>query len=51
MTLIVVGSGSIAAALLAFGFGFVIPVSGAVGDICDLLAIGSGIFFVGMLCS
>ena len=51
MTLPIVGSGLISAALLAFGFGFVIPVSSAVGDLCDLMAIGSGIFFVGLLAS
>ena len=49
MALLVVGSGLISAALLALGFGFVVPVSGAVGELCDLLAIGSGVFFVGLL--
>jgi hypothetical protein len=47
--LLIVGSGLISAALLALGFGFVDPVSAAVGDLCDLLAIGSGTFFVGLL--
>jgi len=41
--------GTACATLFALGFGFVIPVSAAVGDLCDLLAIGSGIFFVGLL--
>jgi hypothetical protein len=35
--------------MIAIGFGFVIPVSSAVSGLCDLLAIGSGIFFVGLL--
>jgi hypothetical protein len=35
--------------MLAIGFGFVIPVSGAVSNLCDLLAVGSGMFFVGLL--
>jgi hypothetical protein len=47
MALLVVGSGLISAALLALGFGFVVPVSAVVGDLCDLLAIGSGIFSSG----
>jgi hypothetical protein len=49
MTLLVIGSGLISATFVAFGFGFVIPVSGAVGDLCDLMAIGSGILFFGLL--
>ena len=51
MALPIVGSGLISAALLALGFGFVVPVSAVVGDLCDLLVIGSGIFFVGLLAS
>jgi hypothetical protein len=35
--------------MLAFGFGFIIPLSSVITDLCDLLAIGSGIFFVGLL--
>jgi len=27
----------------------VFPVSGAVGSVCDVLAVASGVFFVGML--
>ena len=34
---------------LAIGLGFVFPVSGAVGAVCDFLAAASGVFFVGML--
>ena len=49
MILLIVGSGLTCAAMLAFGFGFVVPVSGAVGDVCDLVAVGSGILFVGLL--
>jgi len=51
MALLIVGSGLISGALLALGFGFVVPVSAVVGDLCDLLAIGSGVFFVGLLAS
>jgi hypothetical protein len=51
MALLIVGSGLISAALLALGFGFVVPVSGGGGDLSDLLAIGSGIFFVRLLSS
>ena len=45
----IVGSGLIGATMFAFGFGFVIPISSAVGDLCDLFAVGSVIFFVGLL--
>jgi hypothetical protein len=49
MTSLIVGSGLICATMLAIGFGVVIPVSSAVSDLCDLLAVGSGMFFVGLL--
>ena len=49
MIIQLVGSGLICATLLAFGFDFVIPVSSAVSALCDLLAIGSGVAFVGLL--
>ncbi len=45
----IVGSGSICATSLAIGFGFVVPVSSAVGDFCDLLAVGSDLVFVALL--
>jgi len=45
----IVGSGLICATMLAVGFGFVVPVSSAVSNLCDLLAVGSGMFFVGLL--
>jgi hypothetical protein len=35
--------------MLAVGFDFVIPVSSAIGNLCDLLAVGSGVAFVGLL--
>jgi hypothetical protein len=35
--------------MLAIGFGFVIPVSSAVSNLCGLLAVGSGMFLVGLL--
>jgi hypothetical protein len=35
--------------MFAIGFGFVVPVSGAVGGVCDVLAVASGVFFVGLL--
>jgi hypothetical protein len=47
--MLIMGSGVICLTMLAFGLGFVIPVSGVVGGLCDLLAVVSGIFFVGML--
>ncbi len=49
MSLFIVGSGSISIALFAFGFGVFLPVSGGVGDLCNLIAIGSGMSCVGML--
>jgi hypothetical protein len=41
--------GLICAAALAIGFGFVVPVSSVVGHFFDVLAVGSAIFFVGLL--
>jgi hypothetical protein len=49
MTIQLLGSGLICAALLAIGSDFVIPVSSAVSALCDLLAVGSGVAFVGLL--
>ncbi len=40
--------GVVYATRLAVGFGFVVPVSSAVGDFFDVLAVGSAIFFVGL---
>jgi hypothetical protein len=45
----IVGSGVICATSLAIGFGFVIPVSSAVSNSCELLAVGSGMIFVALL--
>jgi hypothetical protein len=42
-------TGLVSAIMLAIGLGFVFPVSGAVGSVCDVLAVASGVFFVGML--
>ncbi len=42
-------SGLICATMLTIGLGFVFPVSGAVGAVCDVLAVASGVLFVGML--
>jgi len=41
--------GFICAAMLALGFGFVVPVSSVVGDFFDVLAVGAAIFFVGLI--
>ena len=45
----ILGSGLICATMLAIGFDFVIPVSSAVSDLCNLTAVVSGLFFVGLL--
>ena len=42
-------TGLACATMLIIGLGFVFPVSGAVGAVCDVLAVASGVFFVGML--
>jgi hypothetical protein len=49
MTIFIAGSGLICAVMLALGFGFLLPIGSTIGDVCDLLAVGSGIFFVGLL--
>jgi hypothetical protein len=41
--------GFICAAMLAIGFGLVVPVSSVVGDFFDVLAVGAAIFFFGLL--
>ncbi len=41
--------GLICATAVAIGFGFFVPVSGLVADFFDVLAVGSAIFFVGLL--
>jgi hypothetical protein len=41
--------GFIYAAMLAVGFGFVVPVSSVVGDFFDVLAVGAAILFAGLL--
>ena len=49
MTILIAGSGLICAIMFALGFGLLLPIGSAIGDVCDLLAIGSGIFFVGAI--
>jgi hypothetical protein len=39
----------ICAVMLAVGFGVIIPVSGVIGGIFDLLGIASGLVFFGLL--
>ena len=41
--------GFICATMFAIGLGFVVPVSSAVGGVCYVLAVASGVFFVGLL--
>jgi hypothetical protein len=41
--------GLICATMLAIGFGVVVPVSSVVGDVFDVLAVVSGVYFVGLL--
>ena len=49
MIIQLVGSGLLCLSLLAIGFDFVIPVNSAVSALCDLLAVGSAVAFVGLL--
>lgn len=49
MTSPVIGSGLLCAAMLAFGFDAIIPVSAAISELCSLAAVASGIVFVGLL--
>jgi hypothetical protein len=44
-----VASGLICAAMVAVGFGLVIPVSSIISTLCDFLAVGSGIAFIALL--
>ena len=46
---LIAGAGLICLTMLAIGFGLVVPVSSAVGDMFDVLAVASGVFFVGLL--
>ncbi|MGA8713338.1 MAG: hypothetical protein WB647_09990 [Roseiarcus sp.] len=46
---LIAGAGLICLTMLAIGFGVVVPVSSAVGDMFDVLAVASGVFFVGLL--
>jgi hypothetical protein len=45
----VVGSGIVCAALLIVGTQFIAPVSSALAGICELVAIASGLIFVGLI--
>jgi hypothetical protein len=45
----IAGAGLICATMLAIGFGVVVPVTSGVGDVFDVLAVASGVFFVGLL--
>jgi hypothetical protein len=41
--------GLICAAALAIGFGLLVSVSSVIGDFFDVFAVGSAIFFIGLL--
>ena len=45
----IVLAGLVSAFMLTIGLGFVFPVSSAVGAVCDVLAVASGVCFLGML--
>jgi hypothetical protein len=45
----VLGSGVVCAVLLVVGFGVVAPISSVLGGICELVAIASGLVFVGLI--
>jgi len=49
MAILIAGSGLFCATMLALGFGLLLQIGSTIGDVCDLLAIGSGSFFVGLL--
>lgn len=49
MTAFCIVSAIICVAGFAVGFGFVVPVTGAVGDLSDLVCIGFGMCFLGLL--
>ena len=49
MTSLIAGSGLICVTMFAIGFGLIVPVSGAVSALCDLLAVGSGVYIIGLL--
>lgn len=49
MTYPVIGSGLFCAAMLAFGFDAIIPVSNTISQLCNLAAVASGVVFVGLL--
>ena len=48
MGLLAFGSGLVCSAALAFGLGFVAPVNDVIGSLCDLIAIGAGMVFIGV---
>lgn len=43
-----VGSGLVCAAAIAVGFGFALPIDGAIGGVCILVAIVSGMICLGL---
>ncbi len=49
MTSPILGSGLLCAAMLAFGFDMIVPVSHGVGQLCNLAAIASGMVFLGLI--
>ena len=48
MSLSLIVSGLCCAAMLALGFGLVLPVGTLVGGLCDMLGVASGIVFLGL---
>jgi hypothetical protein len=48
MRTLAIGSGLVCAAAIAVGFGFAIPIDGAIGGLCVLVAIVSGMICIGL---
>jgi hypothetical protein len=49
MALMAIGSGFVCSAALAFGLGFVAPVSSTVGGLCELVAVAAGMVLIGII--
>jgi hypothetical protein len=49
MSWLLIAAGLVGAAMLALGFGLIVPLGGGIGGLCDLAGIASAMVFIGLI--
>jgi hypothetical protein len=49
MSWLLIAAGLVGAAMLALGFGLIVPLGGGIAGLCDLAGIASAMVFIGLI--